>query len=148
MCALYNRKSNGAGQHVDVSQWLSTVSMIRPTVGIHSHEMPDPLPTALLIRRQAGRQWVYPCKDGWVSFSPITDRFWRGAKTAMSNPEWTETELFATSSVAPGLTDAVEAALIDWLSPTRAEGVRESAGQSRALLPGAFAERSCRQPAI
>ena len=41
MCALYSRKSNGAGQHVDVGQWLSMISMIRPNIGFYSHEERD-----------------------------------------------------------------------------------------------------------
>jgi CoA:oxalate CoA-transferase len=38
MCALFHRNRTGFGQHVDVSQWLALLSMIRPTLGIHTHE--------------------------------------------------------------------------------------------------------------
>jgi crotonobetainyl-CoA:carnitine CoA-transferase CaiB-like acyl-CoA transferase len=137
MCALYSRKSNGAGQHVDVSQWLSTVSMIRPNIGFYSHEVRDSASfQRLLIRRKTGAQWVYPCKDGWVSFSAMTERFWRGAKKALDHPEWMESELFATSVSRAGNIDAIEAGLVDWLSTnTRAEAFAKAQAEHVPCFP-------------
>ncbi len=117
MCALFQRKRTGKGQHVDTSSWLAMVSMFRPAVGIHTHESPAaPYGVRLRTRAKLGLPWVYPCKDGWVSFSPITERFWKGTKAAMGNPEWAETELFSTFISRATNHDAVEASLIDWLS--------------------------------
>ena len=98
MCALYSRKSNGAGQHVDVSQWLSMVSMIRPNIGFYFARSARLrfVPAAADSRAKPPPSGCYPCKDGWVSFSAGTDRFWRGAKKAMGDPEWMDTELFGT----------------------------------------------------
>lgn len=117
MCAMFQRKRTGKGQHVDVSSWLAMISMMRPAVGIYSHESPE-APYGVRIRKRIklGLPWVYPCKDGWVSFSPLTERFWRGTKAAMGNPEWAEGEMFATLAARGANHDAVEAALIDWLS--------------------------------
>jgi CoA:oxalate CoA-transferase len=117
MCALFQRKRTGKGQHVDTSSWLAMVSMFRPAVGIHSHEAAQaPYGVRIRTRAKLGVPWVYPCKDGWVSFSPITDRFWRGTKAAMGNPEWAESELFESLTSRATNHDAVEASLIDWLS--------------------------------
>jgi crotonobetainyl-CoA:carnitine CoA-transferase CaiB-like acyl-CoA transferase len=117
MCALFQRKRTGKGQHVDTSSWLAMVSMFRPAVGIHTHEKADgPYGVRIRTRAKLGLPWVYPCKDGWVSFSPITERFWKGTKAAMGNPEWAETELFSTFMSRAINHDAVEASLIDWLS--------------------------------
>ncbi|HXN86300.1 MAG TPA: CoA transferase [Candidatus Binataceae bacterium] len=117
MCALFQRKRTGKGQHVDTSSWLAMVSMFRPAVGIHSHEAANaPYGVRIRTRAKLGVPWVYPCKDGWVSFSPITDRFWRGTKAAMGNPEWAESELFESLISRATNHDAVEASLIDWLS--------------------------------
>jgi len=117
MCALFQRKRTGKGQHVDTSSWLAMVSMFRPAVGIHSHEVAQaPYGVRIRTRAKLGVPWVYPCKDGWVSFSPITDRFWRGTKAAMGNPEWAESELFESLTSRATNHDAVEASLIDWLS--------------------------------
>ena len=117
MCALLHRKRTGTGQHVDVSQWLAVMSMIRPTLGIHSHESRDaPYRLRTLTRRKSNLPWLYPCKDGWVSFSPLTDRFWRGTKRALSNPDWANDPMFDDRISRAGNSDVIEAALIDWFS--------------------------------
>ncbi len=119
MCALYSRKSNGAGQHVDVAQWFSMISMVRPNIGFYSHEDKNSDSFQRLYSRQKrAAQWVYPCKDGWVSFNAGTDRFWRGAKKALGHPEWMDTELFNTVLGRASNIDAIEAGVIDWLSTT------------------------------
>ena len=150
MCALYSRKSNGAGQHVDVAQWFSMVSMVRPNIGFYSHEDKNSDSFQRLYSRQKrAAQWVYPCKDGWVSFNAGTDRFWRGAKNALGRPEWMDIELFDTVLGRASNIDAIEAGVIDWLSTTtRTEAFKRSAGRARAMLPGAFAGRSRGQRAI
>jgi len=137
MCAIFARKHSGRGQHVDVSQWLSMVSMIRPSIGTLTHESPDaPAFKRVCTRTKAGAQWVYPCKDGWVSFSGGTDRFWRGAKRAMGNPEWAENELFSTILGRAANIDAIEAALMDWLSTqTRDEAFRKAQAEHTPCFP-------------
>ncbi|MGH7949688.1 MAG: CoA transferase, partial [Candidatus Binataceae bacterium] len=85
---------------------------------------------------KAGAQWVYPCKDGWVSFSGATDRFWRGAKRAMGNPEWAENELFNTILGRAANVDAIEAALMDWLTTqTRDEAFRKAQAEHTPCFP-------------
>src|SRR5713101_447741 len=117
MCALYSHKANAAGQHVDVSQWLAMVSMVRPNIGFYSHEARDSASfQRLYARRKTSGQWVYPCRDGWVSFSAGTERFWRGAKKAMGNPAWMDVDLFQTVLGRVAHIDAVEAGVIDWRS--------------------------------
>jgi crotonobetainyl-CoA:carnitine CoA-transferase CaiB-like acyl-CoA transferase len=137
MCAIYSRKANGMGQHVDVSQWLSMISMIRPNIGFYSHEAPDsPSYQRLFTRLKRAAQWVYPCKDGWVSFSAGTDRFWRGAKKAMGNPEWMESELFDNIVGRIAHIDAIEAGVIDWLSTqTRTEAFEKAQAQHVPCFP-------------
>jgi crotonobetainyl-CoA:carnitine CoA-transferase CaiB-like acyl-CoA transferase len=137
MCALYSRMANGAGQHVDVSQWLAMVSMIRPNLGFYSHEAHDSASFQRLTRRRkTSGQWVYPCKDGWVSFSVGTDRFWRGAKKAMGNPEWMDVELFQTVLGRVAHIDAVEAGVIDWLSSlTRTEAFEKTQAEHVPCFP-------------
>lgn len=137
MCAIFARKHSGAGQHVDVSQWLSMVSMIRPSIGTLTHEAPEaPAFKRVCTRTKAGAQWVYPCRDGWVSFSGATDRFWRGAKRAMGNPEWAENEMFDTIIGRAANADAIEAALMDWLaSHSRDEAFRKAQAEHVPCFP-------------
>jgi crotonobetainyl-CoA:carnitine CoA-transferase CaiB-like acyl-CoA transferase len=117
MCALFARKKTGAGQHVDVNQWLAMVSMMRPMLGVHSHESVESAGyQRLTARKKTGAQWVYPAIDGWVSFNAGTERFWQGAKMAMGRPEWMDIELFATPLSRALHIDAIEAGVVDWLS--------------------------------
>jgi crotonobetainyl-CoA:carnitine CoA-transferase CaiB-like acyl-CoA transferase len=137
MCALYSRKSNGAGQHVDVGQWLSMISMIRPNIGFYSHEAHDSASfQRLSTRLKKNAQWVYPCKDGWVSFNAGTDRFWRGAKKALGHPEWMDNELFETVLGRAANIDAIEAGVIDWLSTnTRDEAFAKAQAEHVPCFP-------------
>ena len=137
MCALFSRKANGAGQHVDVGQWLSMVSMERPNIGFYSHEDKNSESfQRLFSRHKKAAQWVYPCKDGWVSFSAATERFWRGAKQALGRPEWMENELFSTTVGRAENIDAIEAGLVDWLSTvTRAEAFEKAQAQHVPCFP-------------
>jgi CoA:oxalate CoA-transferase len=137
MCALFQRKRTGKGQHVDTSAWLAMVSMNRPAVGIHTHESPEsPYGVRIRTRAKMGLPWVYPCKDGWVSFSPITERFWKGTKAAMDNPEWAESEIFSTFISRATHYDAVEASLIDWLSNVpRQEAFEKAQAQHVPCFP-------------
>ena len=128
MCAIYHRKRTGKGQHVDSSLWLSMISMIRPSMGVFTHDTTTaPYGVRIRTRAKLGVQWVYPCADGWVSFSPITDRFWQGTKVVMGNPEWAESEMFESLVARATNYDAIEAGLIDWLSSQKREEVFQKA---------------------
>ena len=137
MCALFARKAGGAGQHVDVAQWLSIVSMVRPNIGFYSHEDKNSDSfQRLYSRRKRAAQWVYPCRDGWVSFNAGTDRFWRGAKKALGHPEWMDSELFTTILGRAENIDAIEAGVVDWLSTqTRAEAFEKAQAEHVPCFP-------------
>lgn len=137
MSALYSRKANGKGQHVDVAQWLAMASMERPNIGFYSHEDKSSESfQRLFSRRKKAAQWVYPCKDGWVSFSAVTERFWRGAKKTLGHPEWMDNELFATVLSRAENIDAIEAGLVDWLSTvTRDESFRRAQAEHVPCFP-------------
>jgi crotonobetainyl-CoA:carnitine CoA-transferase CaiB-like acyl-CoA transferase len=137
MIALIHRKSTGAGQHVDVSQWLSMVSMMRPAIGVYGHESKEsPAYERTRARLKHGAAWVYPCKDGWVSFSATTERFWKGWKEVLGHPEWMEAEMFATTASRVQHIDAIEAMLHDWLSThTRDEAFRKGQANHVPCFP-------------
>jgi len=137
MCALFARERDGAGQHVDVGQWLSMASMIRPNIGTYTHEARvAPAFERLGKRAKNNAQWLFPCKDGWVSFNAMTDRFWNGAKRAMGNPEWMNTELFNSIYGRVMNVDAVEAGVMDWLSTqTRTEAFQKAQAEHVPCFP-------------
>ncbi len=117
MCALFHRNLTGAGQHVDANQWLAMVNMVRPNLGILSHDSPRaPFYQRLMRRLKSNLPWIYPCRDGWVSFSPLTDRFWKGTKNMLGHPAWAESGLFDSLPGRLANADALEAALIAWMA--------------------------------
>jgi crotonobetainyl-CoA:carnitine CoA-transferase CaiB-like acyl-CoA transferase len=124
LCGFLAGNSDGSGgMHIDVSQWLAMAQMCRPELGIYSHEAPEaPFRKRLLIRKKTSMQYMFPCKDGWVSFGLATNRHWRGTKRMMGNPEWAESDMFKSLEGRLQNSDALEAVLIEWLSHfTRAE---------------------------
>ncbi|HKV55984.1 MAG TPA: CoA transferase, partial [Candidatus Binataceae bacterium] len=124
LCALLARGQDRLGMHVDVSQWLAMAQMCRPEISIYSHEAPDaPYRQRLLIRKKSSIQYMFPCRDGWVSFGLATNRHWRGTKKMMGNPEWAESEMFSTLEGRLGNSDALEAVLTEWLSQYTREEV-------------------------
>jgi crotonobetainyl-CoA:carnitine CoA-transferase CaiB-like acyl-CoA transferase len=118
LCAIATRRRNhGAGMHVDVNQWFAMAQMCRPELSIYTHESPSaPYRQRLLIRRKTSGQYIFPCKDGWVSCGLATNRHWRGMKRMMGNPDWAEGEMFTTFERRLANSDALEALLIDWFA--------------------------------
>jgi CoA:oxalate CoA-transferase len=117
MAALAARNKTGTGQHVDISQWMAMVSMIRHNIGMLSHDAPDaPAYQRIMSRTKVNLQWVYPCRDGWVAMRPTTDKFWAGTMRMMGEPQWAQGELFATEQARLENSDGIEAGMMGWLA--------------------------------
>jgi crotonobetainyl-CoA:carnitine CoA-transferase CaiB-like acyl-CoA transferase len=117
LAALHSRKKTSRGQHVDISQWMAMVSMIRHNIGTLSHDSPDaPAYRRIVSRLKVNLQWVYPCRDGWVAMRPTTDKFWAGTMRMMGEPQWAQGELFNTEQARLENADAVEAGMMSWLA--------------------------------
>ena len=137
MIALFDRDATGAGQHVDVSQWLSMVNMMRAAMGIYSHESPgNPIYDRIAKRIKRGSPWVYPCKDGWVTFAAGGDRFWNAWKQLMGNPAWMNQEIFATPTLRTDNVEKIEAKIREWLPAlTRQEAFEKAQGRHIPCFP-------------
>ncbi|HYB90621.1 MAG TPA: CoA transferase [Candidatus Binataceae bacterium] len=137
MIALFHRDATGAGQHVDVSQWLSMVNMMRAAMGIYSHESPgNPIYDRVAKRIKRGSPWVYPCKDGWVTFAAGGDRFWNAWKLLMGNPAWMNQEIFSTPTLRTDNVEQIEAKIRDWLPAlTRQEAFEKAQGHHIPCFP-------------
>jgi crotonobetainyl-CoA:carnitine CoA-transferase CaiB-like acyl-CoA transferase len=118
LCAVFARKRNSrAGLHVDVSQWLSVAQMCRPEISIYTHEAEGaPYRQRLIMRRKSNIQYIFPCKDGWVSCGLASNRHWNAMKHMMGDPEWAESEMFSSFEGRLQNADALEAVLIEWFS--------------------------------
>ncbi len=115
MAALQGRKRTGKGQHVDVSQWLALYSSIRINVGEISHDSPRAgMYRRLFVRGKTGPGWIYPCRDGYISFRNNPGNFWAGTVRMLEEPEWTKDDLFSTEISRMRNSDALDALLTSW----------------------------------
>ena len=117
LSAVFDRERTGRGQHVDANQLLAMVNMVRPEIGVHSHEAPDaPYYRRLTTRGKLAMPYVAPCRDGWISFTGWPERFWPRAKKVMGYPAWAEEERFSTMGARLVNAAALETAQGAWLA--------------------------------
>jgi CoA:oxalate CoA-transferase len=128
LVALEGRKRSGKGQHVDVNQWLSMVSTIRINVGQLTHDTPrSGMSRRLFVRRKTNAGWIYPCRDGFISFRSNPGNFWEGAVRMLGSPEWTKDPMFATENLRLRNSDAVDALMTNWFMEHDKEDIFERA---------------------
>ena len=132
MAALQGRKRTGKGQHVDVSQWLALYSSIRINVGEISHDSPRAgMYRRLFVRGKTGPGWIYPCRDGYISFRNNPGNFWAGTVRMLEEPEWTKDDLFSTEISRMRNSDALDALLTSWFME-RGKGKSSNSPRRRA----------------
>lgn len=128
LCGLLYRARGGRGLNVDANQWHAMASAVRPEIGIYSHESPEaPFYRRLTMRRKHNFPFVFPCQDGWVSFSPWPARYWPRTKQIMGFPEWANSELFHSVGTRLANSDALEAGLVAWMMEHGKEEIFELA---------------------
>lgn len=121
LMALMARGRTGRGRHVDVSQLATMAALMAWDVGTASYlgvakgRPPElgsgPMPNVYL-----------PCKDGYVAMVAFTDTHWRRLVKLMGDPDWAQSELFATSESRAEYMDAILPGLAGWaLDHTRDE---------------------------
>jgi crotonobetainyl-CoA:carnitine CoA-transferase CaiB-like acyl-CoA transferase len=117
MCAVFHRELTGEGQQVDISEVEAVAHMVRPNFALYSHEPPDgPNRRRFLRRTKWGLAYVFPCREGHIALLALTDQHWESLKELMGQPEWAQSELFATMMQRFQHIDAVEAGVAAWLS--------------------------------
>jgi crotonobetainyl-CoA:carnitine CoA-transferase CaiB-like acyl-CoA transferase len=137
MVAIEGRKRSGKGQHIDVSQWLAMVSTIRINVGQLSHDLPrSGMSRRLFVRRKTNSGWIYPCRDGFISFRSSPGNFWEGAVRMLGSPEWTRDPIFETEILRLKNSDAMDALLTSWfMEYTKAEIFQRAQAQGVPCFP-------------
>lgn len=125
LAALIHRRRTGEGQHIDLSQWESTMAL---------------LPEALLAYTMTGKAperdgnrdqcWaphgVYRCagEDRWVSIVAADDAEWQ-ALAAVVDPALAQDPRFATAALRKENEDALDARLTEWCATRSPEEVRD-----------------------
>jgi len=137
MAAIEGRKRTGQGQHIDVNEWLAMVSTIRINVGELSHDSPrSGMHRRLFVRRKTNAGWMYPCRDGYITFRSSPGNFWDGAVKMLGSPEWTREEIFATENSRLRNSDALDAMLTNWfMEYTKEEIFQRAQAQGVPCFP-------------
>ena len=137
LVALQGRNRWGKGQHVDVSQWLAMVSTVRINVGQLSHDTPrSGMSRRLSVRRKTNAGWIYPCRDGFISFRSSPGNFWEGTVRMLGKPEWTQEEIFSTEINRLRNSDALDAMMTSWfMEYSKAEIFRRAQAEGVPCFP-------------
>ena len=122
MVAVTHRRAYGVGQLVDVAGMESIANAIRGTLASVTTS-PDMIPP----RRKQGFPWVWPCQDGHVSISFITDHWWSTLREMMGDPEWARSELFDERDARQDNADVLEPLIIEWLMQTSKDDIHREA---------------------
>ncbi len=126
LAALLHRRRKGEGQHIDLSQWEATATLLGE--GVLAHEIEGRAP-----ERDGNRdpQWaphgVFRCagEDRWVSIAVATDSEWQ-ALAAVVEPAWAEDPRLATAAGRKRHEDEIEAGLARYCSTRSREQVTEA----------------------
>jgi crotonobetainyl-CoA:carnitine CoA-transferase CaiB-like acyl-CoA transferase len=125
LLAYSNAVSTGVGDHVDVSLFETTAEVFDPGYGIAGSARGSVAPKDFDERDRPNQSHLYPimpCKDGFVRFTLLAPRQWRGVWTWMGEPEEFADPRYDSILVRFAEWDAIGAKVREFLSDkTRAE---------------------------
>ena len=118
MVALFYRERYGVGQMVDVGAMEAVANHIRGDFATYSYDI-SRLPEG---RMKSSFPWIWPCKDGHISFSTFYDHWWEALKEVAGRPEWMDNPDYVHVPGRRNDMDTIEKRLTPWvLARTRAE---------------------------
>ena len=96
--ALEHRRQTGEGQHIDISQVETMVSLLGGAV-MEASAGKDVKPRGNHSSKGTPHN-VYKCRgdDKWIAISVNSEEDWQGLKQVMSNPSWADDEKFEALS--------------------------------------------------
>jgi crotonobetainyl-CoA:carnitine CoA-transferase CaiB-like acyl-CoA transferase len=163
LIALWHRRRTGEGQHVDLSQFENTVSLLGPrllemfsragcgtpsagpSAGLDngSQEMPG-APHG--VYRCADLPGDGPARDRWCAIAVFGDSQWKRFCRVLGDPTWIRDGQFATQQERHANRAVLDARVESWTRPQRAEDVM-SRLQHAGIAAGtvANAEDLCRR---
>jgi len=116
LAALRQRAVTGRGQHVDVSEMESGAALLRPNV-VEPDYVPQDPGWSKLRRSRPPAGGIYPTRDGHISIGAADEHQWRRLVAVMGDPEWAQSELFATLTARQEHADALHALVSEWTRP-------------------------------
>ncbi len=126
VAALDYRRRTGKGQHIDLSQYETSVQFIAPLLldfMVNNHV------SGRTGNRgeNAAPHGVYPCKgeDRWCAISVFSGKQWEGFCQATGNPEWSKHNKFGTLLRRKENEDELDDLVAGWTRNFSAEEVME-----------------------
>lgn len=116
LAALLQREATGHGQHVEVNELESGAALMRANV-VEPDYTPQEPGWAKLRRSRPPAASIYPTADGYVSIGATDEHQWRRFVGVMGDPEWAQSELFATLAGRQEHADALRALVSEWTAP-------------------------------
>ena len=112
LAAAFHRARTGQGQHIELAQIESTVSMLGPAILAWSATGALPQTNG---NRRAGAvpRGVFPCagEEAWCAIEVNDDRQWQGLVAALGAPAWMREERLATLAGREACEAAIETGL-------------------------------------
>ena len=111
LVAVIGRSLSGAGSEVDVSRQEAVAMLMTWDVANASYGAPKSrTPETAGVQPNA----YLPCKDGHAAIVGFLEHHWRGLAKTMGDPEWAQSEVFATAAERARNWDALERLLTAW----------------------------------
>ncbi len=127
LAALHARRALGSGQHIEISQFESTICYLGPLLmdfAVNGHyagrtgsRVPDAAPHG-----------VYRCagEDGWCAIAVESDEEWQRFCKAVDRPDWVANPRFLTLEDRKAHEDELDSAVQEWTRLHAARAVMET----------------------
>ena len=123
LSALHYRRRTGRGQHIELSQFESTLQLLGPALLEHDvtgqiprrpgNRDPDAAPHGAF--RAAGPPTSAGEDDRWLAIACFQEAHWRALAEEMGSPEWATSELLGSLENRKANEDALEAHVSEWV---------------------------------
>ncbi len=127
LTALWHRNRTGRGQHIDLSAWEATASMLGQAFleFVLTRNVPRPRGNWHPNMAPHGN---YRCKgdDQWVAIAVGSDHEWRSLCRVLGDPEWTRDSRFATAEQRVRHAKDLDERLSFWTSELTPDGAAEA----------------------
>ena len=134
LAALEHRDRTGEGQHIDLSQYETTMHMIAPALLDHTLNGASPGRVGN-ASPGAAPHGAYRCRDSksapgngqgeWVAIAVASEEQWAGFKRALAGEAWVDEERFQTALGRIAAGEEIDALVETWTSHRTAAGAAD-----------------------
>jgi crotonobetainyl-CoA:carnitine CoA-transferase CaiB-like acyl-CoA transferase len=125
LMALYERKTSGKGQMIDVALYETAFSQMEEAVTSYPVTGIVPMRQGPRLMNTAPNS-LYPTNDDhWVLIGANNDAIFRRLAAVMGHPEWGSDPRYATQRARGDRVDEVDGLVADWTSQRSAEEVQQ-----------------------